>query len=89
MTPYRRMRHPRPAVIVPADWEIQFAHRNARYGPHTHTHRMVEALRAFRELEVRDGEKKRLLRNGRVIERVTAPREIHTAIGQEVLPIAL
>lgn len=88
MTPYRRMRHPRPPVVIPADWEIEFAHRNGRYEIHTHTHRMVDALRAFTELEVRDGEKKRLLRNGRVIERVAAPREIHTAIGEQ-LPIAL
>lgn len=78
------------ALVNPVLWEIQYAPHRGVYAEHTRAHRAVDAFRAFNELEVRNGERKRLLRDGRVIDRVTAPLEITpTPAIQEELPIAL
>ena len=88
----RRRKVAATEVVLPDDWSIEFATRSGAYTEQLHTHRFIVAIRAFNDLEITDGQRKRLLRNGRVIERVIAPRSItsnHQVSDQGVLPIAL
>lgn len=84
-----RRRKAQALAVVHNDWVIEYAPHNARYARLLHTQQAFEAFSAYGDLEIRDGAKKRLLRNGKVVDRHTSPVPMPARHQEEVLPIAL
>lgn len=71
-------------------WEIQIATPDTQYVRHTVTNRFWSAWEAFEELQVTSGGRKRLRRNGRVINEEVKSRTVEQVLADELfaLPIA-
>lgn len=67
-------------------WLVEIAPHKGAYTPHTITNRAADAIRSYDELEVTHGMRKRLIRNGVVLDRTVSQRT-REQITAELFPL--